>query len=144
VKQPTTCPHCREVNSRNQAAKRKRDKEAKIANKRPRTEGGPTGHIPDTFRNNPDPQNGGDTPIPSHPDTHENPVLDSDTEEFGGALQFQDQQAMFSALRTAFQTKKHVEFNATCQIPEDPLVTDKERVKITIYEIWKATGYRFR
>ncbi|KAJ7799551.1 hypothetical protein B0H14DRAFT_2616955 [Mycena olivaceomarginata] len=35
------------------------------------------------------------------------------------------------------------DFHGTCQIPEDPLITDKERVKITIYEIWKITGYRF-
>ncbi|KAJ7774512.1 hypothetical protein DFH07DRAFT_865834 [Mycena maculata] len=39
---------------------------------------------------------------------------------------------------------KHVEFRGTYQTPEDPLITDKERVQMTIYEIWKVMGYRFR
>ncbi|KAF8182466.1 hypothetical protein K438DRAFT_1767385 [Mycena galopus ATCC 62051] len=48
------------------------------------------------------------------------------------------------AIRAAFKADKHVQFHGTCQILEDPLVTDQERVKKTIYEIWKITGYRFR
>ncbi|KAJ6546393.1 hypothetical protein DFH09DRAFT_927184, partial [Mycena vulgaris] len=57
--------------------------------------------------------------------------------------EFKDLQAFFSALRHAFKTEKHVEFRGTYQTPEDPLVSDKERVEMTIYEIWKVTGYRF-
>jgi hypothetical protein len=36
-----------------------------------------------------------------------------------------------------------VDFFGTYEIKEDPLVSDKERVKMTAYEIWKVTGYRF-
>jgi hypothetical protein len=58
--------------------------------------------------------------------------------------QFKDAQALFAALREAFERKKDVGFRGTHQTPEDPLITDKERVQTTIYEIWKVTGYRFR
>ncbi|KAJ7661459.1 hypothetical protein DFH06DRAFT_1268903 [Mycena polygramma] len=41
-------------------------------------------------------------------------------------------------------TNKHVDFRGTYQTPEDPLITDKEHVQMTVHEIWKVTGYRFR
>ncbi|KAJ7829515.1 hypothetical protein B0H14DRAFT_3717388 [Mycena olivaceomarginata] len=61
-----------------------------------------------------------------------------------GPMMFANQQALFSALRKMFKTTKHIEFHGSYNIPEDPLVTDKERVKMTNLEIWKVTGYRFR
>ncbi|KAJ7796482.1 hypothetical protein B0H14DRAFT_2619910 [Mycena olivaceomarginata] len=61
-----------------------------------------------------------------------------------GPLMFANQQALFSALRKMFKTTKHIEFHSSYNIPEDPLVTDKEHVQMTNLEIWKVTGYRFR
>ncbi|KAJ6449111.1 hypothetical protein C8R45DRAFT_849909, partial [Mycena sanguinolenta] len=50
---------------------------------------------------------------------------------------FKDVQALFTGLRNMFKTGKHVDFRGTYQTQEDPLITDKERVQMTIYEIWK-------
>ena len=36
-----------------------------------------------------------------------------------------------------------MEFHDSYKMLEDQLVSDSERVKMTIHEIWKVTGYRF-
>jgi hypothetical protein len=41
-------------------------------------------------------------------------------------MMFANQQALFSALRKMFKTTKHIEFHGSYNIPEDPLVTDKD------------------
>ncbi|KAJ6528291.1 hypothetical protein DFH09DRAFT_866470, partial [Mycena vulgaris] len=53
-------------------------------------------------------------------------------------------QELFAALRDSFKSKKHVTFHGSYTIANDPMVTDKQRVQMTAYEIWKVTGYRFR
>ena len=50
---------------------------------------------------------------------------------------------MFKALRGAFRSGKEVAFNGSFKITEDPLIPDKERVKMMIREIWNVGGYRF-
>lgn len=57
-------------------------------------------------------------------------------------------QTFFAALRKAFKPaggvlQKDVFFNASYELPHDPLVSDKERVQMTAQELWKVTGYRF-
>ncbi|KAJ7170411.1 hypothetical protein C8R43DRAFT_875882, partial [Mycena crocata] len=54
---------------------------------------------------------------------------------------FNDAQELFSALRHAFKTQEHIEFRSTYQTPADPLIANKERVQMTILEIWKM--YKF-
>ncbi|KAF8136836.1 hypothetical protein K438DRAFT_2121544 [Mycena galopus ATCC 62051] len=48
------------------------------------------------------------------------------------------------SLRDTFKASKHVNFYGTYQTPTDPLITEKEHVQMTVLEIWKVTGYRFR
>jgi len=50
---------------------------------------------------------------------------------------------LFSDMRAAFSVTAHVEFGGSYHLPADPSVTDKDRVRMTIHDIWKATGYRF-
>jgi hypothetical protein len=50
---------------------------------------------------------------------------------------------MFGSLRTDFRTSNNVEFRGTYTIPNDPLVSDRERINMVAKEIWKVTGYRF-
>jgi hypothetical protein len=57
---------------------------------------------------------------------------------------FDDGQSLFNSLRHAFKHHKSVFFNGSYQIPQDPLVTDKERVQMVAYEVWKVSGYWFR
>jgi hypothetical protein len=56
---------------------------------------------------------------------------------------YTDGHALLDALRKAFKNGKHINFNGAYTIPEDPLVTDKQRVCMTTHSIWKVTGYRF-
>ncbi|KAF8171339.1 hypothetical protein K438DRAFT_1852610 [Mycena galopus ATCC 62051] len=60
------------------------------------------------------------------PPRSDHPGLQSDDEDISSAVQYTDQQSMFHAIRAAFKANKHVQFHGTCQIPEDPLVTDKD------------------
>ncbi|KAJ7434395.1 hypothetical protein B0H11DRAFT_1757683 [Mycena galericulata] len=143
-KQKKTCPDCRHSNRRVQAAKRKRVKEAEEVNKRVRMEEQPNLRVPDTSDSDPGPQYTNNTPMQQTPDTRANTGLESDGKDSSGAVRCKDTQSMLNGLKDAFKTNKRVEFHGTCQIPEDPLVSDKERVQMTIYEIWKVTGYRFR
>ncbi|KAJ7456296.1 hypothetical protein B0H11DRAFT_2160964 [Mycena galericulata] len=43
-----------------------------------------------------------------------------------------------------FEKGKHVTFHGSYTIASDPMVTDKRRVQMMAYEVWKVTGYRFR
>ncbi|KAF7333854.1 SWIM-type domain-containing protein [Mycena venus] len=119
-----TCAKCRTKNTEARRAKRARAKETEEARKRARP----------------------DTPDTSNNHEHEGGLDSGDEmeENQNTFTQYKDHQALFSALRDAFKSHKHVDFRGTYQTPEDPLMTDKEHVKMTIYEIWKVTGYRFR
>ena len=46
---------------------------------------------------------------------------------------------LFCAIQKAFSDSTHVNFSATYKLPEDPLVSDRERVRMTIHNIWKCT-----
>ena len=48
---------------------------------------------------------------------------------------------LFNALWRAFEDNTHVDFSESYKLPYDPLVSDKERVRMAIYDIWKVTGY---
>jgi hypothetical protein len=56
---------------------------------------------------------------------------------------YKDSQSLFGAIRTCFKGGKDVEFYGCYSMPEDPLVSDGERVEMTVNEVWKVTGYRF-
>ncbi len=50
---------------------------------------------------------------------------------------------MFLSLREVCTKQKSVDFYGEYIMPSDPLVSDKERVKMTALEVWKVTGFRF-
>ena len=50
---------------------------------------------------------------------------------------------LFDAIRRAFSNSRHIDFWGTYRVPEDQLVNDSERVRMTIHDIWTVTGYRF-
>jgi len=58
-------------------------------------------------------------------------------------MAYKDSQSFFEAIEECFQNSAHVEFYGSYNLPRDPLVSDNERVKMAIHEIWKVTGYRF-
>ncbi|KAJ3736291.1 hypothetical protein DFJ43DRAFT_604152 [Lentinula guzmanii] len=68
---------------------------------------------------------------------------DSDAEEFSNpSLQYRNADEMFLALKKASE-KIHISFHGQYIMPSDPLVTDRERVRMATNEIWKITGFRF-
>jgi hypothetical protein len=50
---------------------------------------------------------------------------------------------LFQDLQWNFQEKTSVDFFGKFEMKEDPLVSQKECVRMMAYETWKATGYRF-
>jgi hypothetical protein len=52
-------------------------------------------------------------------------------------------QAFFSALQKKCKDHHDVQLNGTYTTPEDPLVSNRERVQMLAHEVWKVTGYRF-
>ena len=59
-------------------------------------------------------------------------------------IAFTDNEAMMKRLKVVCRTQEHVFFSGCYSMPVDPLISDKERVKMTAHDIWKVTGYRFR
>jgi hypothetical protein len=57
---------------------------------------------------------------------------------------FEDNDSIMKQLRKAFKKSERVFFHGCYNIPADPLISDKERVKMTAQDVWKVTGYRFR
>ncbi len=39
---------------------------------------------------------------------------------------------------------ENVIFNGAYELDKDPLMSDKEQVQVTVQEVWKVTGYRFK
>ena len=56
---------------------------------------------------------------------------------------YKDSESLLKALCDAYKSKTSVDFDGSYIRAMDPLVSDKERVKMTIHDVWKATGYRF-
>ncbi|KAK1222359.1 hypothetical protein PQX77_014797 [Marasmius sp. AFHP31] len=68
---------------------------------------------------------------------------ESDTETERKAKRFKDAEDLLQELRQNFSEHPDVDFRGEFTLPTDPLVSDKERVKMMIHEVWKVTGYRF-
>ena len=47
------------------------------------------------------------------------------------------------ALKSVSKHATHVAFSGQYRIASDPLVTPRERVKMTAEEVWQVTGYRW-
>lgn len=56
---------------------------------------------------------------------------------------YKDSESLLKALRDTFRSETSVDFEGSYIRATDLLVSDKERVKMTIHDVWKATGYRF-
>jgi len=55
---------------------------------------------------------------------------------------YADSRGLFDALRAAFKGIQ-VNFFGAYKLPEDRLVNNSERVRMTIHDIWTVTDYRF-
>lgn len=47
-------------------------------------------------------------------------------------------------LKNVFKTTECIFFHGCFDTPSDPLISEKDYVKRTTNDIWKASGYRFR
>jgi len=56
---------------------------------------------------------------------------------------YANSQDLFHAIKKAFKDDTHVNLSSTYKLSDDPLVSDNERVRMTIHDIWKVTGYCF-
>jgi hypothetical protein len=63
--------------------------------------------------------------------------------KFDSPKMYNSSQSLFENLQSAFRKGNHVEFFGGYHLPEDPLITARQRVRMTIHDIWKTTGYRF-
>jgi hypothetical protein len=59
------------------------------------------------------------------------------------AVNYLDAEDLFSDLRKQFNERSDVVFHGTYSIKADPDISPKERVQMTVHEIWQVTGYRF-
>jgi hypothetical protein len=57
---------------------------------------------------------------------------------------FSGSQQLFAELQNCCKHHQDVMFYGSFKLPDDPLVSDKERAQMMAHEIWKVTGYRFR
>ncbi|KAJ3978605.1 hypothetical protein F5890DRAFT_1385950, partial [Lentinula detonsa] len=76
-----------------------------------------------------------DVPVNSN-DTH--PIY----RQAGLYTRYPNAETLFKDLRAAIK-HDHTEFGGEFTLPPDPMITDKERVRMMISDVWKATGYRF-
>ena len=58
-------------------------------------------------------------------------------------VKYVDSQGLFDALWDIFKHQKHIDFFGTYNLLEDPLVSDSERVRMTMHKVWKIVGYCF-
>jgi hypothetical protein len=58
-------------------------------------------------------------------------------------VEFKDTKTLLDALCEEFKSGHGVDFKGSYVRAVDPLVSDKERVRMMIYNVWKVTGYRF-
>lgn len=56
---------------------------------------------------------------------------------------YQDSKSMFETIRTHFRCGQNINLIGCYKQPEDPLVSNKERIAMIVHELWKVTGYRF-
>lgn len=58
-------------------------------------------------------------------------------------ITYKDNESLLKALRDTSKSQTSIDFEGSYTQVIDPLVSNKERVKMTIHGVWKATGYRF-
>ncbi|KAK1222702.1 hypothetical protein PQX77_014446 [Marasmius sp. AFHP31] len=68
--------------------------------------------------------------------------VDSEVGTSKDTTRYPNSEAMFQALRVQAQGEE-INFHGEYTLPVDPLVTDKERVQMTMRGAWRITGYRF-
>jgi hypothetical protein len=57
--------------------------------------------------------------------------------------EFTDRREMMAAVKEAFRLSKEVIFHGRFTMTADPLVNERERVRMTAHEVWEKSGYRF-
>ncbi|KAF8508628.1 hypothetical protein BU17DRAFT_70752 [Hysterangium stoloniferum] len=67
----------------------------------------------------------------------------SESESNHKPITFENGEELMKSLRQVFKTNKMVFFYGCYQKSDDPLVSDKEHIQMTAYEIWRVSGYRF-
>lgn len=60
------------------------------------------------------------------------------------AVKFEDKNMMMTWLKTIFRTTDNIFFHTCCDLPADPLMSDRDQVSATAHEIWQVTSYCFR
>ncbi|KAJ7712299.1 hypothetical protein B0H16DRAFT_1243040, partial [Mycena metata] len=117
------CAKCRELDSKNQRARKERVKAADTT----------TTTLGSRKRRRGSLDSADDRP-PTRPRTDE--YMD-------GIEIFSDAESFFDALRADFKSGDAVNFRASYPISADPLVSPKERVQMVAAEIWNVSSYRF-
>ncbi|KAH9038211.1 hypothetical protein EDB85DRAFT_2072802 [Lactarius pseudohatsudake] len=75
----------------------------------------------------------------------EDPESDtSDDNKRNVPIVFQDHKAIMKQLKNVFKMSECLFFHGRYNRPLDPLISEKDYVKQTAYDIWKVTGYRFQ
>jgi hypothetical protein len=59
-------------------------------------------------------------------------------------VKFKNNDEIMKQLKKVFKTSERVFFSGSYDIPADPLISDKEHVRVTAHEVWKVSGYHFR
>ncbi|KAH9074988.1 hypothetical protein EDB83DRAFT_2312455 [Lactarius deliciosus] len=82
---------------------------------------------------------------PGNSDPIEYTYIESDTEPSKAyvPVQFKDKDAIMKKIKNIFKSTDRIFFHASCDLPADPLTSDRAQVQAIANEIWKATGYRF-
>ena len=147
-----TCPNCYEASRMSMARKRKRDKEEQGARKKPILQ--PTTAINTNARRDNPPQEiiyvksddkltSDENQVSSFAFSKRKDRLTKCLKE-NVAVTFKDSESTLTHLQKVFKTMERIFFHGCYNIPEDPEITDKERVQMTAQDIWKATGFCFR
>ncbi|KAG2139796.1 uncharacterized protein EDB93DRAFT_1241918 [Suillus bovinus] len=127
-----TCERCREYDKINAAARRKRKREAQPEEPRPAPPPPLAPMAPTVVARTAG--NNAEHPI----------AVESDSSEGIHSRSYKDSQSLFMELRRAFKTSKVISFYGHYTVLVDPLMNEREQVKMTAFEIWKITGYRFK
>ncbi|KAF7966149.1 hypothetical protein HWV62_39928 [Athelia sp. TMB] len=137
-----TCASCRERDAKAKAEARKRKRqEAAVPPARPAPQ------LRGEILNSEGDQTGGDRDGGDRPDEPRDDESGTDDDDDDGttskATEYSNSKSLFEALRTSFASSQHVAFHGTFKLPEDPLITPRERVQMIVHDIWRVTGYRF-
>jgi hypothetical protein len=56
---------------------------------------------------------------------------------------YETYQQLMNRLRHIMNNQNTVNFSGSCEVPEDPLMSMKERTGMVTHDVWKVSGYRF-